>query len=69
MANTCLGPGPGIGLALASALGFSAQTAACEEFTVATFVPPQHRTNATMIGLLSLFPQIALFLPQTFVGG
>lgn len=35
-------------LALASALGFSAQTATSEELTVATFVPPQHHSNTVM---------------------
>ena len=34
--------------ALASVLGFSAQTAVAEELTVATFVPPQHHTNTVM---------------------
>ncbi|WP_168797908.1 TRAP transporter substrate-binding protein [Pacificoceanicola onchidii] len=34
--------------ALASALGFGAQTAAAEELSVATFLPPQHHTNTGM---------------------
>ena len=34
--------------ALASGLCISAQTAAAEELTVATFVPPQHHTNTVM---------------------
>ena len=34
--------------ALAWALGISAQSAAAEELTVATFVPPQHHTNTVM---------------------
>ena len=34
--------------ALASVLGLSAQSAAAEELTVATFVPPQHHTNTVM---------------------
>lgn len=37
-----------LALALASALGISAQTATGEELTVATFVPPQHHTNTVM---------------------
>ena len=35
-------------VALAWALGISAQSAAAEELTVATFVPPQHHTNTVM---------------------
>ncbi|MCY4446190.1 MAG: TRAP transporter substrate-binding protein [Rhodobacteraceae bacterium] len=35
-------------LVLASAFGFSTQSAISEELTVATFVPPQHHTNTVM---------------------
>lgn len=35
-------------LALLSALGLSAQSAAGEELTVTTFVPPQHHSNTIM---------------------
>ncbi len=37
-----------LAVALASALGLSAQTASSDELTVATFVPPQHHTNTVM---------------------
>ena len=35
-------------VACAAAIGFSAHSAAAEELTVATFVPPQHHTNTVM---------------------
>ena len=38
----------GLGAALMLAMGFLAQTAASEELSVATFVPPQHHTNTGM---------------------
>ncbi|MEM5583705.1 TRAP transporter substrate-binding protein [Roseibium sp. AS2] len=37
-----------LALALAAAVGFSAQPVSAEELTVATFVPPQHHTNTVM---------------------
>ncbi|MEM6371274.1 MAG: TRAP transporter substrate-binding protein [Pseudomonadota bacterium] len=37
-----------LAIALAAGLGLSAQSAASEELTVATFVPPQHHTNTVM---------------------
>ena len=38
----------GLAMALATSLGFSAQTSVGEELSVATFVPPQHHTNTGM---------------------
>ena len=38
----------GLAMALATSLGFSAQTTVGEELSVATFVPPQHHTNTGM---------------------
>ena len=38
----------GLATALATSLGFSAQTTVGEELSVATFVPPQHHTNTGM---------------------
>ncbi|MGI3183865.1 TRAP transporter substrate-binding protein [Nioella aestuarii] len=39
--------------ALAASLGISAQTAAAEELSVATFVPPQHHTNTMLFTWLN----------------
>ncbi|MDE0112513.1 MAG: ABC transporter substrate-binding protein, partial [Albidovulum sp.] len=38
----------GLVAALATAIGFTAQSTAGEELSVATFVPPQHHTNEVM---------------------
>ena len=38
----------GLAMALATSLGFSAQTTVGEELSVATFAPPQHHTNTGM---------------------